>query len=345
MGSFKQLNVLVLAASSATAAAPRAENINSLPNPVVSLSSCDALSCSPADGSICSTGDSPGPRPGVGIAAQAFNVSSASFSFTLTDGLVDNGFTGIGTEQYEFSDQQLFVGVDPDLDEADYPSGCALMMQYLDQTFPQQTFPANKDTRRESDENTTSCDGVVDRGCRYAIYEMVRDFNSSGSLWDDDRCRRLSQHVNARLRSQPDTCGGEGTWMSNYINVTAGALPRPNSTAAGGDRLTGGGCRPVLPQRYELYKVAEARQIYFADPPEDGAEFYGRIFGGRAGFTPLATVVYGSDNTSDPDVQFTCMQTFEADGSGRKDPLGESAGHKAVGVSVFAALLGLAVAF
>ncbi|KAF6809729.1 hypothetical protein CMUS01_13619 [Colletotrichum musicola] len=307
MAAYKQLNMLALVAGSACAAAQEADDINSLPNPVVSLSSCEALSCSPSDRSICSTSDNPGPRPGVGIAAQVFNVSSASFSLTLTDGLVDNGFTGIGSEQYEYSDQQLFVGVDPDFNEADYPSGCALMMQYLGQTFPKQNVPGNRDTRPETIENTTS---------------------------------------NEQLRSKPTNCGkGGGTLIANYINVTAGALPQPDSTAADDKGLTAGGCRPVLPERYQLHKVAEVRQFYFHDPPSGGAEFYGRVFGGRGGFTPVATVVYGANNSSEPDVQFTCMQTIEPDGSDRENPLGQSSGHRAVGGSLVAALLWLALAF
>ncbi|KAF6815475.1 hypothetical protein CPLU01_14124 [Colletotrichum plurivorum] len=334
--------MLALIASLALAAAQTAEDISRVPNPVVSLSSCDALSCSPSDRSICSTSDGPGPRSGVGIAAQVFNVSFASFYLTLTDGLVENGFTGIGTKQYEYSDQQLFVGVDPDLNEADYPSGCALMMQYLGQTFPKQNVPGNRDTRPETIENTTSCDGALDRGCRYAIFEMIRAFNSSGSSWDHDRCARLSKHVNEQLRSKPTNCGkGGGTLIANYINVTAGALPQPDSTAADDKGLTAGGCRQVLPERYELHKVAEVRQFYFQDPPSGGAEFYGRVFGGRGGFTPVAAVVYSANNRSEPDVKFTCMQTFEPDGSERR----KSAGHRAVSTSVFAVLLGMALGF
>lgn len=75
----------------------------------------------------------PGPEIGVGIAANAVNASGTNLSFTLIDGLDENGFTGMASEEYEFSDQQLFVGIDTD---NDYPSGCALMMQYQGQTFP-----------------------------------------------------------------------------------------------------------------------------------------------------------------------------------------------------------------
>ena len=82
---------------------------------------------------------------------------------------------------------------------------------------------------------------------------------------------------------------------------------------------------PFFP-RHTVYKVAEMIQWYFPDPP-DTSEFYARQFGGRVGFTPVFTVVYGSDeDETDPEMQFFCMKTFERDGEPRFDPLGEE-GH------------------
>ncbi len=105
-------------------------------NQIVDVSSCESLSCSPRNGSVCSTIDVAGPPKGVGIAANAVDFDSTSLSFSLINGMGENGFTGVGSAQYEHSDQQLFVGLDPNLGEGSYPSGCVLMMQYLAQTFP-----------------------------------------------------------------------------------------------------------------------------------------------------------------------------------------------------------------
>ena len=42
------------------------------------------------------------PEIGVGIAANAVNASGTNISFTLIDGLDENGFTGMASEEYEF---------------------------------------------------------------------------------------------------------------------------------------------------------------------------------------------------------------------------------------------------
>src|SRR5699024_5177327 len=136
----------------------------------VDLSSCQVLSCNPPNGSICSPGDMPGPEIGVGIAANTVNASGTNLSFTLIDGLDANGFTAMASEEYELSDQQLFVGIDTD---SDYPSGCALMMQYQGQTFPTELLPGEDDAREVQDQNTTSCDGVLAVFCQSAIVNII----------------------------------------------------------------------------------------------------------------------------------------------------------------------------
>ncbi|CCF33147.1 hypothetical protein CH063_05399 [Colletotrichum higginsianum] len=286
-------------------------------NPAVDISSCQALSCSPRNGDICSTGNSPGPEVGVGIAAEVVIAPSTNLSLTLIDGLRENGFTGIGSEAYEFSDQQLFVGVDPSLSEEDYPSGCALMMQYQGQTFPLEALPED-DARSESNQNTTSCDGVIDIFCQSAIVEMIQSFNASDS--ETDRCQLLTRHVGSKLQENPGTCGGEGTWIANFFNVTGGGLPSVSSEIASNDRLGDEECRPVLPQSYRMYKVAEMRSFTFADAPDSGSDFYGDLFGGRAGFTPVVTVVFPEETSQDREIQFSCMKTLQRDGESREGP-------------------------
>ncbi|WYZ40841.1 hypothetical protein EsH8_IV_001182 [Colletotrichum jinshuiense] len=299
----------------ATAVAAQQDPVQAF-SPAVDISSCQALSCSPRNGSICSTENSPGPEVGVGIAAEVVNASSTNLSLTLIDGLSENGFTGIGSHAYEFSDQQLFVGVDPSLNEDDYPSGCALMMQYQGQTFPLEALP-DDDVRSESSQNTTSCEGVIDVFCQSAIMEMIQSFNASDSD-TDDRCQLLTQHVSSKLQANPETCGGEGTWIANFFNVTGGDLPSGGSETVSNDRLGDEECRPVLPQSYRMYKVTEMRYFTFADAPDSGSDFYGDLFGGRAGFTPVVTVVFPEDTAQDPGIQFSCMKTFQRDGESRE---------------------------
>ncbi|KAI9373761.1 hypothetical protein BJX61DRAFT_501519 [Aspergillus egyptiacus] len=310
-------------------------------NPIVELSSCQALSCNAPDGSICALGETSWPEVGVGMASNAVKASAANLSLTLIDGLAANGFTGYIYEGYEYSDQSLFVGVDPGLSDNNYPSGCALMMQYQGQTFPTQWFPETENLRDQSFQNTTACNGVLDASCQSSIVEIIRSFNSNNTSEDQsgDKCSRLTQHVNNRLRGDEYTCG-QSSWVANFMNVTGGSLPSPNTAPAGDERLGNDQCRPVLPQNNNLYKVADMRLFSFVDPPASGKDFYSPIFGGRSGFTPVMTVLYGEQNDSPPDVQFTCMKTFERDGDPREDQFegGAVAGPR-VGSSVLVALL------
>lgn len=210
-------------------------------------------------------------------------------------------------------------------------------------------LPGEDDAREVQYQNTTSCDGILDVFCQSAIVNMIRSFNASEAAEGGSRCRQLVQHVTMKLQNDSSTCGSEGSWIANFINVTGGALPGPDTSSARNYRLGNGECRPVLPQQYQLYKVAVMRPFYFADPPESDSDFYGRVFGGRAGFTPVITVVYeGGTNSTRPDVQFSCMQTFERDGHSREDVFnsGATAGWR-VGSLLLTVLLpiGLAYAF
>ncbi|GKT51779.1 uncharacterized protein ColSpa_11960 [Colletotrichum spaethianum] len=322
----------------ATAVASQQDLVQAF-NPAVNISSCQALSCSSRNGSICSTEISPGPEAGVGIAAEVVITLPTNLSLTLIDGLSENGFTGIGSDAHEFSDQQLFVGVDPSLNEEDYPSGCVLMMQYQGQTFPLEALP-EEGVRSESSQNTTSCDGVIDIFCQSAIVEMIQSFNAYDG--ETDRCKILTQHVSSKLQDNPGTCGGEGTWIANFFNVTGGGLPSGSSEIASNDRLGDEECRPVLPQSYRMYKVAEMRSFTFADAPDSGSDFYSDLFGGRAGFTPVVTVVFPEDTTQDRGIQFSCMKTLQRDGEFREGPF-ESGAHGRLhnGVMALAFSLGL----
>ena len=125
---------------------------------------------------------------------------------------------------HEYSDQQLFVGVDPKLSDKDYPSGCALMMQYNGQTFPEQVYIGSADddgARSGTYKNKTSCDGVLDVVCQKAIFETIQGFDTSDDDADDsdsdsdsdsDKCPRLAQHLNNAFQADKSDCGPRRTF-------------------------------------------------------------------------------------------------------------------------------------
>ncbi|TQN70325.1 hypothetical protein CSHISOI_05144 [Colletotrichum shisoi] len=105
----------------ATAVAAQQDPVQAF-NAAVDISSCQVLSCSPpATATSVQRRTWPGPEVGVGIAAEDVITPSTNISLTLIDGLRANGFTGIGSEAYEFSDQQLFVGGGPKSEQRRLP--------------------------------------------------------------------------------------------------------------------------------------------------------------------------------------------------------------------------------
>lgn len=306
--------------------AKKALNIS---NPTVDISSCQALSCHPSNKSICSLEDYPTTyEQGIGIAPHAVNVSSTMLSYTLIDGFNAADFTGISIEEYGFSDEQLFVGMDPNA--KDLPFGCALMLQYQGQTFPAETWPGTPTSPRAEKsylKNTTSCLGVLDPFCQQALVEEVRSFHGAGSNISEshrtETCEQLAQHVRNQLLGPWYQCGGGGggTWISSFINVTGGALPGPKTPKASSSPLGKPSCRPVLPPTYDLYHVGAMREFYLIDPPNPGSRYYDRVFGGRAGFTPIITALY-NNGSGEPEVQLTCMKTFQPNGKALSDAFG-----------------------
>ncbi|RDW70895.1 uncharacterized protein DSM5745_08406 [Aspergillus mulundensis] len=269
------------------------------------------------------------------MVANAVNTSAGNLPLTLIDGYGANGFTGYIYEGYEYSDQALFVGIDPGLGDDDYPSGCALMMQYQRQTFLLQwtsseeetgTENSNSNSRDDSFQNTTSCTGLLDLCSQSVIIEIIRSFR--------DDSNNTSNSTSGSKSESGDRW--QSSWIANFMNVTGGPLPDGNANNASDERLGNDQCSPVLPQSdWNLYKVADMRLFYFVNAPDDKSvnEFYSPVFGGRAGFTPVMTVLYtdGGQNDNengtdaDPEVQFTCMKTFHRDGEPRQEPFGSGA--------------------
>lgn len=309
------------------------------PNPIIQLSTCKDVQCNPSNESVCSAEGLPGAPIGVGIAPKVINLQSTNATLTLIDGLDERGFTASGLPAYEFTDLQLFVGLDSNLDDNDFPEGCALMMQYQGQTFP---VP---DDRQNDEARSTSCEGVIDELCQAKIHDIVQSFSNSSSEEEgqtnstssDNRCTQLSQYVNRRLRENVGMCGGH--WISSLMNVTGGPLPSSNSDTASAQALGEESCRPVLPQEYQMYPVADMRQYYFKDPPQ--SDFLEPLFGGRAGYTPVVTVLQGGNNESMSEVQFTCMRTFYSDGETQAEPF-QGAGNSIKSGSMFLGIAALA---
>ncbi|PVH87050.1 hypothetical protein DL98DRAFT_582364 [Cadophora sp. DSE1049] len=273
---------------------------------------------------ICSTVDVPGPPKGIDIAANAISLNTTSLSQSLINGMASNGFTGIGSSQYEYSDQQLFAGLDPNLDSDSYPTGC---------------------------KNITSCNGVLDVFCQSDLSGVIRSFNNSSSSEAEteiDKCTRFTSYSNAQLQQNDATCIGEGEWIAKFINVIGGSLLTLSSAPSSQSQLGSDDCKPIQPANYQMYKVASMRQLYSADPPPDGddAKYYGRAFGGQEDWTPVVTVVYegggdGEEEFGGEGVRFSCLKTFQPDGEERVI-IYESEAGKMAGVSKVALLVVIA---
>ncbi|KAF1837989.1 hypothetical protein BDW02DRAFT_565492 [Decorospora gaudefroyi] len=318
-----------------------------LPNNTgVSVYSCRDLSCNFPNTSICASESEDGVPVGVGFAAGAANLSSsASLSYTLATGLEEPGFTNFGIDEYEFSDAQLFVGIDPSLSEDDYPSGCVLMMQYQAQTFPWQDMDPDSPAGR----NSTSC-SPLGVNCQAYLTAMIMGFNdntrSSNSSSSDDKCTRLTSYVNTKLQGNALTCGDGESWIANLMNVTGGALPtKPSSNADNlNENLGGLDCYPVKPADYQLNKVAEMRHLYLKDPPTSDADYYSNIFAGLSGFTPVITVLYEDDQKEevmDYGVQFSCLSTSQPNGEEMMTPFEGAAVAMPRGAGVISVLASL----
>ncbi|KAF6823227.1 hypothetical protein CPLU01_11526 [Colletotrichum plurivorum] len=274
------------------------------------FASCSSLSCiNPESRGVCSQGNSPRAY-GVGIVSEAFNVSDEKLSLTLVDGAPDGILAS--QEDYEFSTQRLFVGVSPNHNSSSGAAGCALMMQYQAQTF---------ELADDDDDQpiTTSCPATIPDDCQKDVAEQVGEFrfNGGGGQGNDTansnslpRCQSLAQFLKTNIHSRLSFCGRH----AGFFNVSGGPI-------AGGDlssspvELQDEGCQPVLPESYELRQVADMRQIL-----PKGEE--GRL-GGRSGVTPVFTVIYDDDDEegSRPNVQFSCMRTFNVDGDEMPDRL------------------------
>ncbi|KAF4834439.1 hypothetical protein CGCTS75_v003442 [Colletotrichum tropicale] len=269
------------------------------------ISSCSDLSCINSESyGVCFSGK-PSRFVGVGMVPEVLDVADEKLSLTLVDGNPD----GILASQqgYEFSTQTLYVGVPANFNSSNQQAGCALMMQ-----FQEQTFELSEDNRQ----NTTSCNSIISDSCQRNTATLVGQFryptngqsnNGSASL---SRCESLAQFLNTNINRKLSFCDR----FSGHINITAGPISGEDLSSSP-VQLQNEGCQPVMPESYELRKVAEMRQIL---PTGDNS---GQSLGGRSGVTPVFTVLYDDENDDSPEVQFTCMKTFTAEGEEMPDSL------------------------
>lgn len=311
-------------------------------NHVAELSSCANLTCNAKiSEAVCATSDDDKTRLSVGLAKAAFQLPKANLSLTLVDGLKSDGHTNYKNPIFKYSDMRLFVGSDPGLEEENKPSGCLLMMQYQQQTFPELQY-ADDDHPHERFKGTTSCQGVLDPFCQSNILKLIQSYNASSSPSSDEndnqKCTGLIHHISHGLRSMQHFCGSGGL-LANLMNVTGGAIPSDKQDLP--DNLGSGECLPVAPKNFQLNPVATQIQYYLDDPPKGSTQYYSRLFGGRAGFTPVVAVVY-EDNKDKPTVQFSCMQTLMKDGQLREATF-DNAGQRTSPYPAVAASVGAAV--
>ncbi|KAI6845301.1 hypothetical protein KC332_g14419 [Hortaea werneckii] len=303
----------LLAASLAVVAyADRSTDLN-LDNPIAP---CDALPCGKTanETGICA------PRTpentiaqGVGMVSDAVNLpgSNTSLSYTLIDG--ETRGVNLGATGTTFSTLGLYVGAPDDADLASQPPACSLFFQFQGQTFP--------DTSRENYENTTRCPYPFtgpDGSCLENMRDTIRTFEYSADSYPSwTRCEALAQYVEHSMqeigsnsRDLQTTC----SYLASLVSVTGGTISGPDivtniSRPAGDDTA----CQPVLPQDYNLHRVAYAREplTFNSSVIDDGLDLG---LGGRTGFTPVVNVLYSQENDTEPEVTFLCMRTYTPDG-------------------------------
>ncbi|KAH9895476.1 hypothetical protein F4778DRAFT_273917 [Xylariomycetidae sp. FL2044] len=238
----------------------------------------------------------------VGMAYQAVNLTSdVQASLSLVEERQVAFSPGIS-----FYPRTLYAGLPSSkLQNAKIPENCVLMMQYGSQTFPlpyvQSAIP------KQPVHRTTGCDDIFQPDCFEKWTRIISSFDPTASTNETTRCYDLASHFNTQIRNSTYSCSGQ--FFSNLITVNGAPLIQTangnNNTVA----LANDVCRPVVDDSDTLYQVGGVETIV-----EDKEVIGGNIFGGRQGYTPLISTVYGGDNGSLSSVQVHCMQAFRPNG-------------------------------
>ncbi|TKA32498.1 hypothetical protein B0A50_01606 [Salinomyces thailandicus] len=286
-------------------------------NPARDILSCDAVSCSQNDMStICSQPSSDNADEiGVGLVSKAINVSdSTQLSLTLIDGYPVGSY-GDSLSQYDYTTRTLYVGAPPDTNLSSQPRACVLMMQHQATTFPY----ATQDSSGSDGQSVTTCpqEFLLDGTTTRAVLSNVGNFSypSSASL---SYCEALAQYVEYRIHNDDIAFG---VYYSALVTVAGGTVSGPGfatydaadiPTSSDATSTNPDSCQPVQPANYQLYNVTSMTQVL-----RGGSMDQSPITGGRTGYTPIVSVVYGGDDGDDdysnPEVQFLCMHLRQRD--------------------------------
>lgn len=179
-------------------------------NPNATIQTCSDLdTCDLTDTqSICQVNSRP--ISGVGIVPSIIDLGGNDRSATNDDRnlsltLVDNGLEGGRNLQGfdQFSWKTLYIGSPPSVNLTEGPTGCALMMQYYQQTFP--LFPTEDGGFSGVEKTDTACPLEFLPNCvANQLEDSLRTFNYSGQDTERlPRCKALAQHVETTLHNNP----------------------------------------------------------------------------------------------------------------------------------------------
>lgn len=279
----------------------------SISNPSEHIQTCSSSSCiSQINNSALCSPENDG--VGLGTISQGLNLSSSTtLSLTLVDGAPAGKYAN-SQEAYSFSTLTLYVGVpDESTNLPDQPEGCGLMLQHQATTFPYYS-------QSENDINSTTCpqDFLYDGNALRDLSHYIQDFGSSNSSNSSNlvgtRCEQLADYLSGRIHAQLSF----GAYYAALVNVVGGTLSGPDvntNIAQTLPRQSGSEAGCPSSSTYQLHNVTSVTQILRGNPVEQNS-----TFGGRTGYTPVISVVYGEDGAESPDVQVFCMHLYQTDG-------------------------------
>lgn len=291
-------------------------------NPDLNILGCDALECARNNNkSICHSfpnqQDEEHEAYGVAMLPNALKISeNTSLSLTLIDGYpVSRSINSITGDTQ--NTRSLYFGAPQNAVSSlkNRNPGCALMMQHDGATFPY----ASSD--RVFDMKSTTCpiEFLSQGSTNNLISSWVRDFNSRDLKFNTtshDHCEALAQYMGYRAHtdSTTNTIGG---YYSALTTFAGGAVSGPDVDTDNVAEITTSldgstnpeTCQPVQPQNYNLYNVTSMSQILRSNAMDQN-----HTFGGRTGYTPIVSVLYGNDENADPEVQFYCVHVRASSG-------------------------------
>lgn len=287
------------------ATASSALQSDNIVNPSLPIRGCGNLTCAgTVDNSIC--GADGFPEFGIGMVTDAIQLPTTNLSFTLIDG-EELGRAQLVHNTYDwYSLRSLYVGAPTDTDLANAPTACVLTMQYEGATFPY-----DENSFIPSSNSTICPDAGFDRASlKSVIQQFTYESSNSSSV---SRCEALASFVEQSLNDKLFL-----VYYGALINVLGGTVSGPgvNTTKAQirydvqQPTINSDACMPVLPQDFTLNTAATSAWQPLRNAPLSQKDTYG----GRDGFTPVYSVVYGEDNAT-PDVTLYCMHLWTKNGS------------------------------